>query len=224
MVETNTSGLGIRVGSPAANNSPNHAISPPPSPLQRTTQQQQHHQNTASAYLTTMLLNSQNCGYLGQRLQNHLRNAAEQEQHQMPSSLGAHQMATNPHHNNQQHIRISNNHHSTTAPTALTTANTSLFTIDSILASSGSPTSASSSKYIKLESPSTSPTPISSTGSSPVRPTRVPAMLHPGLHLGHLAAAAAGGFSTPSDFLGRITYIFKLEICVLISYTEALIF
>lgn len=205
MVETNTSGLGIRVGSPAATNSPSHAISPPLSPQHQRPAQHQHHQNSASAYLTTMLLNSQNCGYLGQRLQNHLRSAAELDQ-QMPTSLGAQQMAPN-HHPSQQQFRINNNNnnHNTTitpTPTALTTAQSSLFTIDSILASSGSPNSASSSKYIKLESPSTSPTPISSNGSSPQRPTRVPAMLHPGLHLGHLAAAAAGGFGTPSDFLG----------------------
>ncbi|KAJ6649789.1 Homeobox protein goosecoid, partial [Pseudolycoriella hygida] len=32
-------------------------------------------------------------------------------------------------------------------------------------------------------------------------PTRVPALLHPGLHLGHLAAAAASSFGSPSDFL-----------------------
>lgn len=208
MVETNTSGIGIRVGSPAVTNSPSHAISPSSSPHQRSTQLQQHQQTTASAYLTTMLLNSQNCSYLGQRLQN-LRNSSDLDQHhQIPPSLGAHQMLPNQH--NQQHLSINtlnHNHSSTTAPQTLTTANTSLFTIDSILASSRSPTSASSSsKYIKLESPSTSPTPLSSSGSSPVRPTRVPAMLHPGLHLGHLAAAAAGGFGTPSDFLGRIRY------------------
>lgn len=207
MVETNTSGLGIRVGSPASTNSPSHVISPPPSPQHRTTQQQQYQQN-ASAYLTTMLLNSQNCGYLGQRLQTHLRNAADLDHH-MPSStsIGAQQISIN--HNNHQNLRLGNininNNHNTSTPSSnpMTTANTSLFTIDSILASSGSPTSASSSKYIKLESPSTSPTPLSSSGSSPVRPTRVPAMLHPGLHLGHLAAAAAGGFGTPSDFLGN---------------------
>lgn len=209
MVETNNSGLGIRVGSPAATNSPSHAsgpnISPPLSPQQRIAQQQQHDHHNASAYLTTMLLNSQNCGYLGQRLQNHLRNAVDLDhQHQLPQSISVHQMVNTPlnQHNQPSQLRVA--HNSTVMQSSTTTTanhSSSLFTIDSILASSGSPTSASSSKYIKLESPSTSPTPISSSGSSPMRPTRVPAMLHPGLHLSHLAAAASG-FGTPSDFLG----------------------
>lgn len=77
------------------------------------------------------------------------------------------------------------------------TLSTSLFTIDSILA----PNKPSSDLNLKSESPSSSP-PASCT-TSPSRPTRVPAMLHPGLHLGHLAAAAASSFGSPSDFLGK---------------------
>lgn len=69
---------------------------------------------------------------------------------------------------------------------------TSLFTIDSILAP----------KDKGSESP-VSPSSNSSATTSPVRPQHVPAMLqHPGLHLGHLAAAAGFGTS-PSDFLGE---------------------
>lgn len=77
------------------------------------------------------------------------------------------------------------------------TLSTSLFTIDSILA----PNKPSSDLNSKSDSPSSSP-PASCT-TSPTRPTRVPAMLHPGLHLGHLAAAAASSFGSPSDFLGN---------------------
>jgi homeobox protein goosecoid len=77
------------------------------------------------------------------------------------------------------------------------TMSTSLFTIDSILA----PNKPSSDINSKSDSPSSSP-PASCT-TSPTRPTRVPAMLHPGLHLGHLAAAAASSFGSPSDFLGN---------------------
>jgi homeobox protein goosecoid len=77
------------------------------------------------------------------------------------------------------------------------TNSTSLFTIDSILAPKPGMLNGR-----KSESPS--PSPSESTMSSPIRPQRVPAMLHhSGLHLGHLAAAAASGFGATSDFLGE---------------------
>lgn len=45
---------------------------------------------------------------------------------------------------------------------------------------------------------------ILSRGSATSSQPRVPTMLHPGLHLGHLAAAAASGFGASSaDFLGK---------------------
>lgn len=76
---------------------------------------------------------------------------------------------------------------------------TSLFTIDSILAP----------KDKGSESP-VSPSSNSSAATSPVRPQHVPAasmLQHPGLHLGHLAAAAGFGTS-PSDFLGEFVVFF----------------
>ncbi|XP_055681711.1 homeobox protein goosecoid [Lutzomyia longipalpis] len=119
-----------------------------------------------TSYLTTaMLLGGQGCGYLGQRLQF------------KPQSDRT-----------DSHQTIVQNH--TTVNSRVSgSANTSLFTIDSILAPK------------PQHSPSSSP-PATSIGNSPLRPTRVPAMLHPsGLHLGHLAAAAASGFGATSDFL-----------------------
>lgn len=85
---------------------------------------------------------------------------------------------------------------------------TSTFTIDSILASS-KPVDIKFEYNSKSDSRSPSNSPSLSTASSPVRPTRVPAMLHPGLHLSHLAAAAATGFGTPSDFLGECDSLLK---------------
>lgn len=79
-----------------------------------------------------------------------------------------------------------------------------LFTIDSILA----PRPAN----FKSEAPSPCNSPMP---QSPLQPTRVPAMLHPGLHLGHLAAAAATTFG-PSDILSKCTNIISLvqgEVC-----------
>lgn len=67
-----------------------------------------------------------------------------------------------------------------------------LFTIDSILAPR--PVNFKS----EAPSPCTSPLP-----QSPIQPTRVPAMLHPGIHLSHLAAAAATTFGSPSDILSK---------------------
>lgn len=129
-------------------------------------------------YLTTaMLLNSQSCGYLGQRLQH----AFQQQQHQL-------------HQHQQQLDEARSEAELQPRSTTSATTPTSLFTIDSILAP-------------KPNQARRSESPVSPSGSattSPVRPQRVPAMLHhPGLHLGHLAAAAASGFAAPSDFLGR---------------------
>lgn len=124
-----------------------------------------HHSN----YLTTaMLLGTQGCGYLDQRL------SALDTEHS------------------------SNNHNQRTGSNP-----SSLFTIDSILAPKpNNLTNVNIGMRIKSESPgNNSPT---SPSTSPIRPTRVPAMLqHPGLHLSHLAAAAASSFGTTSDFLGE---------------------
>lgn len=78
----------------------------------------------------------------------------------------------------------------------------SSFTIDSILAPK--PMIDMKMDYnCKTDSRSPSNSPSLSATSSPMRPARVPAMLHPGLQLSHLAAAAATGFGAPSDFFGR---------------------
>jgi homeobox protein goosecoid len=97
-----------------------------------------------------------------------------------------------------QRMSTNNDHfsaHNSHLNRSLNTSSSSLFTIESILA----PKNGSNRKS---ESPS--PSPSESTTSSPIRPQRVPAMLHhSGLHLGHLAAAAASGFGATSDFLGK---------------------
>lgn len=80
----------------------------------------------------------------------------------------------------------------------------STFTIDSILATK--PVDIKLEYNSRSDSRSPSNSPSLSTTLSPIRPTRVPAILHPGLHLTHLAAAAATGFSTPSDFLGKCLF------------------
>lgn len=86
----------------------------------------------------------------------------------------------------------SNGGQSPISATALNAGSNSLFTIDSILA----PKSTSN--------PSSPQSPSSAHSPTPVRPTRVPGLLHhPGLHLSHLAAAAASGFGATSDFLGE---------------------
>lgn len=127
-------------------------------------------------YLTTaMLLGSQNCTFLGQRLQ-------KQQNREC----------------NDNSISLVNHTRNTTNPVTGTTP-TSLFTIDSILAPK---TSTDSLDQRQSDSPCSSPS-GSIPASSPMRPTRVPALLHPGLHLGHLAAAAASGFGSPTDFLGE---------------------
>lgn len=162
------------------------------------------------AYLTTaMLLGTQNCNYLGQRLNNLREHIADNDlvlnasvqpitqQHgqiqSSPSSLNR----THSDKDNEKTIRddVKMRDCSTASMP------TSTFTIDSILASK--PADIKFEYNSKSDSRSPSNSPSLSTTSSPVRPTRVPAMLHPGLHLSHLAAAAATGFGTPSDFLGK---------------------
>lgn len=138
----------------------------------------------SSNYLTTaMLLGNQGCGYFGQRLSNHLQMQRNIEQ--TDQSQNNHQRST---------------HTGSNAPT-------SLFTIDSILAPKPSAVSPSF-KIIKSESPVS----ISPPATSPVRPQRVPAILHhPGLHhLGHLAAAAATSFGSTTDFLGKEIFLYFL--------------
>ncbi|XP_037958793.1 homeobox protein goosecoid [Teleopsis dalmanni] len=176
-------------------------------------------QNTAranAAYLTTaMLFNSQQCGYLGQRLQSavfqHQQQQHQQQQlSQTPSDDGSQSGAT---------IIDDERPMRTTVGTATTAAAAaaSLFTIDSILGSRSAAAVNSNNNnnnnnsinnnsimHIKRsESPASPSSNSSSAATSPIRPQRVPAMLqHPGLHLGHLAAAAATGFAaSPSDFL-----------------------
>ncbi|KAH8260159.1 hypothetical protein KR026_003927 [Drosophila bipectinata] len=177
--------------------------------------------NSAAYHLTTaMLLNSQQCGYLGQRLQSVLQqqqqHAHQQSQSQTPSSDDG----------SQSGATILEEERRGRAASA---AAASLFTIDSILGSrqscAGSSAGRSSHncssgnshqnglppngislglKRNGADSPaSPNSNSSSSAAASPIRPQRVPAMLqHPGLHLGHLAAAAASGFAaSPSDFL-----------------------
>lgn len=149
---------------------------------------QQHQQNN---YLTTaMLLGAQTCGYLGQRIANNLDTSPD--------------------------TSTTNNSYSLQRSSSSAPNPSSLFTIDSILATKPNSLVTAGHHHQpqhqrqRSESPSnnSSPSPV----SSPVRPTRVPAMLHhPGLHLGHLAAAAASGFGTTSDFLGEC-------VCILIFY------
>lgn len=158
-------------------------------------------------YLSTaMLLGTQNCDYLGQRLQNHLRGNGDNSDsilpanHQLTATLSSshqqqqsnkHQMPQQQQQKQQPDQRLRN--------ISSSSMSTSLFTIDSILASKPIDIK---SEYTKSDSRSPSNSPPLSSTSSPLRPTRVPAMLHPGLHLSHLAAAAATGFGSPSDFLG----------------------
>lgn len=186
------------------------------------------------AYLTTaMLLGTQNCNYLGQRLNNlrehiadndlvlnasvqpinHTREQINQQHGQIqssPSTLHRHQMDKDNEKTIRDDVKMRD------CSTGSMTTSTSTFTIDSILASK--PNDVKFEYNLKSESRSPSNSPSLSSTSSPVRPTRVPAMLHPGLHLSHLAAAAATGFGTPSDFLG------KLNICVVETFRMTLTF
>jgi hypothetical protein len=132
---------------------------------------------------TTMLLNSQNYSYFGQRLSN-LHSDLHRNLEQNGDST--HQLL-------QQHKQLNS-------------TPTSLFTIDSILNSKTSSRQSDSppSSPIRDSPKSNISCSNSNNLTSPIRPTRVPTMLHhPGLHLSHLAAAAASGFGTPSDFLGE---------------------
>lgn len=164
------------------------------------------------AYLTTaMLLGTQNCNYLGQRLNNlrdHITdndlvlNASVQpisSQHtaQMHSNAVISHRTQSEKDNNKEMDRKEDVKIRDFNSGSMSTS----FTIDSILASK--PVDIKFEYNPKSESRSPSNSPSLSSTSSPVRPTRVPAMLHPGLHLSHLAAAAATGFGTPSDFLGK---------------------
>ncbi|XP_073827225.1 goosecoid homeobox [Musca autumnalis] len=174
-----------------------------------------------AAYLTTaMLLNSQQCGYLGQRLQS----VFQQQQHhisqsQTPSSDDGSQSGNTVILDDDHPQRLTRDN--ATAAAVQTAAAASIFSIDSILGSRSinpqSATNPTNNNNLNLnhnnnnhiikrstESPTSPSSNSSSAASSPLRPQRVPAMLqHPGLHLGHLAAAAATGFAaaSPSDFL-----------------------
>lgn len=155
-------------------------------------------------YLTTaMLLGTQNCDYLGQRLQNHLRerdgNGDNSDQLTATLSSAHQQQPTNKHQMPQQQTQQKQHPDQRLRSISSNSMSTSLFTIDSILASKPMDIK---SEYTKSDSRSASNSPPLSSTSSPLRPTRVPALLHPGLHLSHLAAAAATGFGSPSDFLG----------------------
>lgn len=164
------------------------------------------------AYLTTaMLLGTQNCNYLGQRLNNLREHITENDlvlnASIQPVSQQTVQMQSNPSNLNRIHFEKDNEKDMIRKEEAkIRDCNsgsmpTSTFTIDSILASK--PVDIKFEYNSKSDSRSPSNSPSLSSTSSPVRPTRVPAMLHPGLHLSHLAAAAATGFGTPSDFLGK---------------------
>lgn len=160
-----------------------------------------------STYLTTaMLLGTPQCDYLGQRLQNHLRERSgngdncNSTNHQLSAAVVAathsNSQRLSPQHQQQQQQQQTDQRLRSISSNSMSP---SLFTIDSILASKPLDIK---TEYMKSESRSPSNSPPLSSTSSPLRPTRVPAMLHPGLHLSHLAAAAATGFGSPSDFLG----------------------
>lgn len=178
------------------------------------------------AYLTTaMLLGTQNCNYLGQRLSNLREHINDNE---LVLNASVHPIVQQ---NLNNQISLGNNSTTHSADkdgcnrgiggtasgggagdksikgelkirdSGSSSMPSSTFTIDSILASKPADIKFECSTKSESRSPSNSPS--LSTTSSPIRPTRVPAMLHPGLHLSHLAAAAATGFGTPSDFLGK---------------------
>ncbi|XP_018793709.1 PREDICTED: homeobox protein goosecoid [Bactrocera latifrons] len=175
-----------------------------------------------AAYLTTaMLLNSQQCGYLGQRLQSVLQqqqqNQLQQHQHQQHQQSQSQTPSSDDGSQSGATIIDEERPHRPAAGTAAAAA-ASLFTIDSILGGSRSTVNSNiinnsnnktANSHIvvggtkRSDSPASPSSNSSSAATSPIRPQRVPAMLqHPGLHLGHLAAAAASGFAaSPSDFL-----------------------
>lgn len=171
-----------------------------------------------AAYLTTaMLLNSQQCGYLGQRLQSVFQQQQQQQhqhtQSQTPSSDDGSQSGATIIDDD----RITLRETAVGSATATAAAAASIFSIDSILGSRSVNNNNNNSNNInnnlinqkRSESPTSPSSNSSSAASSPLRPQRVPAMLqHPGLHLGHLAAAAASGFAaSPSDFLGKFWFL-----------------
>ncbi|KNC22955.1 Homeobox protein goosecoid [Lucilia cuprina] len=173
-----------------------------------TTRQSPHSPATPNAaYLTTaMLLNSQQCGYLGQRLQSVFQQQQQHTQSQTPSSDDGSQSGATIIDDD----RITLRETAVGSATATAAAAASIFSIDSILGSRSvnhnNNNSINNNNIInskRSDSPTSPSSNSSSAASSPLRPQRVPAMLqHPGLHLGHLAAAAASGFAaSPSDFL-----------------------
>lgn len=173
---------------------------------------------SATNHYLSNLLNSQNCqNYLGQAAAVAAAAAAVKKEsncHKMPQSLCVDTQSSSPSpppNTESVHIigrmaggtallkqgKPSDGGHSPVSGTVLSGTPNSLFTIDSILA----PKSSSSGS-----NPSSPQSPSNNTHSpTPFRPTtRVPGLLHhPGLHLGHLAAAAAQGFGATSDFLGE---------------------
>ncbi|XP_055839288.1 homeobox protein goosecoid [Episyrphus balteatus] len=206
MVETASppSGLTIKpCSSPIEHHHPHIAIHG--QSLNANTNSNSNSPRTPPNYLTTaMLLNSQNCGYLGQRLQSVFQNHQQQQQQQreqLQQQQQQHQQQQQQQQHNQNDCQPTSEdhiHHHHRSVTSGTSSAASLFTIDSILGSRNGV------NFKRAESPA-SPSSNSSAATSPIRPQRVPAMLqHPGLHLGHLAAAAASGFAaaaSPSDFL-----------------------
>lgn len=163
------------------------------------------------SYLATaMLLGTPNYNYLGQRLNTHLREQIADNElivnatmkssptsipHQMHSALTQTKIES-PEPDVDKDIPMKDDMKMRNFNTAST------FTIDSILAPK--PLIDMKLEYNTTKSDSRSPSnsPSLSSTSSPIRPARVPAMLHPGLQLPHLAAVAASGFGTPSDFFG----------------------
>lgn len=201
---------------PSVRNMPANCQRPPTPPSPSST----YHLTTA------MLLNSQQCGYLGQRLQTVLQ---QKMQSQTPTSSDEGSLSG---------VTILEDDRSsqTNNTNAAVAAAASLFTIDSILGSrtvnnavsaasqahntncsaagtaltveSGAIGAISNSQQKRAESPASLSSNSSSTATSPLRPQRTissaAVLQHPGLHLGHLAAAAATGFAaSPSDFLGK---------------------
>lgn len=141
-----------------------------------------------------MMLGTQACNFLDQRLQNHLRERNECDSIMQSNNTA---QSSNLVKSNQEFEQKDSK---VKTMTSSSSASTSLFTIDSILASKPV---GFNTEYFKSESrsPSNSPPPICAPSS--LRPARVTAMLHPGIQLTHLAAAAASSFGAPSDFLGK---------------------
>uniref|UniRef100_A0A336K7H5 CSON002690 protein n=1 Tax=Culicoides sonorensis TaxID=179676 RepID=A0A336K7H5_CULSO len=171
----------------------------PNSPPRAMSAETQNYLNTA------MLLNTaQTCNYLGQRLSSLQNERVQMRQHGACSPSPPSPIMSTHHHQQQQH-------HQQQSPSGRTQAPTSLFTIDSILAPTSANNNKGSQSGISINnnnnnnnrsSESPGSTPPASANTSPIRP-RLPMLHHPGLHLGHLAAAAASGFGSTSEFLGK---------------------